>query len=230
MLSVLIAACANTNNQNQDSGQHLFILSGQSNMVRLVPEHSFTPVVTRAFGIHNVIVVKSAAGGQPIYRWDKQWINPNGQIPEKRGDLYQVLMNKVNKSIENKSIKTVTFVWMQGERDAKQKWSKVYKSSFKSVVEQLKTDLNLNSINVVIGRLSDFDLANKKYKHWTKIRNIQQQLAQELPNASWVNTDDLNDGYGKNGQPIKDDLHMSQAGYQTLGERFAQKSIALIKD
>ena len=53
------------------NGKNLFILSGQSNMVGMKPEVSFTPAVTNAFGADKVIVVKDAHGGQSIRSWCK---------------------------------------------------------------------------------------------------------------------------------------------------------------
>ena len=53
------------------SGKHLFILSGQSNMVGMKPEVSFTPAVTKQFGKENIIVVKKAHSGQSIRSWAK---------------------------------------------------------------------------------------------------------------------------------------------------------------
>ena len=45
------------------STNHLFILSGQSNMARLDPAISFTPTVAAAFGEKNITVVHDAVGG-----------------------------------------------------------------------------------------------------------------------------------------------------------------------
>jgi len=41
--------------------------------------------------------------------------------------------------------------------------------------------------------------------------------------------DDLNDGTDRKGRSIKNDLHMSAKGYVIMGERFAEKSMALLK-
>ena len=54
------------------------------------------------------------------------------------------------------------------------------------------------------------------------------QVAEELPHAEWVDTDDLNNKQGKDGQ-LRDDLHYTQEGYKILGQRFAEKAISLIK-
>jgi len=209
--------------------KHLFILSGQSNMAGLKPEESFIPTVEKAFGKETVIVIKSAQGGQPIRRWYKEWKDAAGNKPAKNGDLYDVLMNKVKPAVKGQKLASVTFLWMQGERDAKEKHAEVYKASFKGLLEQVKKDLSLKELNFVIGRLSDFDMQNKRYPHWTKVRDIQVELAKESANGEWVDTDDLNDGKNRKGKEIKDDLHYSADGYVTFGKRLAEKAIGLIK-
>ena len=68
--------------------KHLFVLSGQSNMQGHRPEEAFTPMVEKALGKEKVIVVQDALGGQPIYRWWKEWKDPEGEKPNQSGDLY----------------------------------------------------------------------------------------------------------------------------------------------
>ena len=209
--------------------KHLFILSGQSNMAGLKPEESFTPTVEKEFGKENVIVIKDAVGGQPIRRWYKEWKDAGGKGDEKAGDLYNRLMSKVNPAIKNQKIESVTFLWMQGERDAREKHGTVYKASFKGLIAQLGKDLGRKDINFVLGRLSDFDMSNKKYPHWTMVRGIQVELAKESERGEWVDTDDLNDGKNRKGKEIKNDLHYSAKGYVMFGKRLAEKAIGLIK-
>jgi len=207
--------------------KHLFILSGQSNMAGLDPKVSFIPAVEKEFGKENVIVVKSAQGGQPIRRWYKDWKDASGKAPESTGDLYDKMMGVVNPAIKDQKLATVTFVWMQGERDAKENHGEVYAASFKGLLEQLKKDLKIESINFVIGRISDFDMQNKKYPHWTMVRDAQVKVAEDDPRGEWVDTDDLNNKT-KGGKQY-DDLHCTPEGYKTMGQRFADKAIALIK-
>jgi len=214
----------------KQEGKHLFILSGQSNMVGLNPELSFTPTIEEAFGQENVIVVKDAAGGKPIRRWYKDWKPLNGTEPKAQPDLYDTLIAKVYDAIENEKIATVTFVWMQGERDANEKLGDVYEKSLTGLYKQLSNDLERKDINFVIGRLSDFDMLNEKYSHWTMIRDIQVKVAESNPRFDWINTDDLNDGVNSAGNEIKNDLHMSVKGYETMGKRFAEKAIHLIEN
>jgi hypothetical protein len=155
-LLALAAACIDA----AEEGRHLFILSGQSNMQGHRPEEAFIPAVSDALGIDRVIVVQDAQNGQPILRWWKNWKSPEGEKPESTGDLYDRLMAKVNPAIEGQVLESVTFIWMQGERDAGMRWGGVYEASLRGLYDQLSEDLGRTDINFVIGRLSDFDLKN----------------------------------------------------------------------
>ena len=209
-----------------EKGKHLFILSGQSNMVGLNPDLSFTPTVVEKFGEDNVIVVKFAQGGKPIRRWYKKWKPAKGDEPQSTGDLYDRLMSMVNTAIKGKKIETVTFVWMQGERDAKDKHDQVYAKSLNGLINQLSEDLGRKDVNFVIGRLSDCVM---KSSHWITIREAQMKVAEGSKRGAWIDTDDLNDGINKKGKKVKNDLHYTVEGYKTLGKRFAEKSIELIQ-
>ncbi len=200
---------------------HLFILSGQSNMAGLNPDISFTPTVTKAFADDQVIVVKDARGGQPIRRWYKKWKPAQGDSPKADGALYDSLMKKVNAAIKDKQADSITFVWMQGERDAKEKHGQVYEKSLLGLIEQLSDDLKRTDVNFVIGRLSDYSNDDKKYAHWTMVRKAIVKVGESGPRGAWVDTDDLNGP--KNG------LHYTKDGYKELGKRFADKAIALVR-
>lgn len=219
-----LVACAHLAVQEK----HLFILSGQSNMRRLDLNISFKPVVRAVFGKDNVIVVKDAKGGQPIRRWYKNWKPAKGDQPKASGDLYDRLMTKVYDAIKGKMISTVTFIWMQGEKDAVENHGEVYAESLKGLIKQLRQDLGRKDVNFVIGRLSDYGLYEKKTSHWQFVRKAQVAVAQTDPRGAWVDTDDLNDGKDKEGQKIKNDIHYSVDGYKILGQRFAEKAITLI--
>lgn len=212
-------------------GKHLFILSGQSNMNGLDPDISFTPTVEAEFGKENVIVVKDAQGGQPLRRWYKQWKCVTDEEPQAIGDLYDRLMGLVNTAINEKKIATVTLVWMQGERDAKEQHGDVYAAGLEGLIRQLAEDMERKDVNFVIGRLSDFGLYKNTLKeHWEMVRSAQVAVAESSSRGAWVDSDDLNSGVNKKGKPIENDLHLSVEGYRVLGRRFADKAIQLIRE
>nr|WP_299381119.1 sialate O-acetylesterase [Allomuricauda sp.] len=229
LISMLLATMVTSGCSHKPAGKHLFILSGQSNMAGLDIDLTFKPAVEEEFGKENVIAVKHAVGGTPIRRWYRNWKPLNGDEPKAKPDLYEVLLDEVNKAVANTDIATVTFIWMQGERDAREELAEVYERSLLGLYEQVKSDLNIEEMNFIIGRLSDFDMKDEKYPHWTKIRNIQVKVAESELHFAWIDTDDLNDGFNKKGKPIANDLHMSVEGYKTMGQRFADEAIELIK-
>ncbi|MFK7789878.1 MAG: sialate O-acetylesterase [Phycisphaeraceae bacterium] len=212
------------------AGKHLFILSGQSNMVGLKPEMSFTPAVIEAFGQDNIIVAKSAASGQSIRSWAKsnheQPPPTTGRVPKVRGNLYPALINTTRAAIQDQPIQTVTLVWMQGEYDLN---NTAYDAYLDELYAQLQADLDFTDINFIIGRISDAGLDNpKRLAGRLNIRHIQQTYAESHTRGAWIDTDDLNDRI-KDGKPF-DDLHYTPEGYKTLGERFAKAAIKLIQN
>ncbi len=52
---------------------HLFILSGQSNMVGVDPETGFMPEAKKLFKDEKVVYIKVAKSAQPICRWLAEW-------------------------------------------------------------------------------------------------------------------------------------------------------------
>ncbi len=210
-------------------GKHLFILSGQSNMVGMDPELSFIPTVSKAFGKNGVIIVKDAASGQSIRSWCKsnhEFPPPTtGRVPKVRGELYDRLITKVKTAIEGQTTQTVTLVWMQGESDLN---NTAYDAYLKELRAQLESDLKIKELNMVIGRISDSGLdVQKRLEGRLNIRRIQKEFAESQPQTEWVDTDDLNDR--KVDGKVIHDLHYHPEGYRILGERFAKKSIALIQ-
>ena len=224
-IGILFSSCSILKLQ-QD--KHVFILSGQSNMVRLDLSSSFIPTLESEFGKSNIIVVKDAKGAQPISRWYEKTVATENE--NEIGDLYDRLLKKVKDSIEGQKIKSLTFIWMQGERDARIENASRYEKSLLGLYHQLAEDLDRDDINFIIGRLNDFDMNNERWLHWTQIREIQQKVGESHPKFDWVNTDSFNDGINVKGETIQNDLHMSVEGYKQLGEAFAKKAIHLINE
>ena len=199
-------------------------------MARFKPEKVFQSVVEEEFGKDNIIVIKDAQGGKPINCWYKDWKSAAGEVPDSTGELYDRLMEKVKPAIEGQKLESVTFIWMQGEADAKASAGEVYAASLEGILEQLRSDLEYEDINVVCGRLSDFGMDNKKCPHWTMVRDEQVAFADSSPRYDWIDTDDLNDGEDSKGRTRPNALHYSIVGYDILGQRYAEKSIALVKN
>src|SRR5690349_13496467 len=129
---LLVLVCVNFASA-AEAKVRLFILSGQSNMAGLKPETTFTPAIKAAFPNDDNIIVKSAQGGAPIRQWVKNWKAPeNSKVksnPSVQGKLYDELMSAVKQSVGDKKVDSVVFIWMQGERDAREYLHTVYEES-----------------------------------------------------------------------------------------------------
>lgn len=227
----LVVMMAMTSLLGAAKGKDLFILSGQSNMYRLDPEISFIPALEKALGKDNFITVKSAKGGQPIIMWIKKENDATNH--KDAGILYTPLASAIETAIKGEKIKSVTFLWMQGEKDSRNDDGNnitLYKQRFLTLLKQLEADFGFSNINVVIGRLSD--AAGEKNTNWFGIRKIQEELAETLPSARIVNTDDLNDGlqlYKEKERQVKNDIHYTIEGYKIFGDRLAEAALEMVR-
>lgn len=220
----------------QSSGHHLFILSGQSNMRAPLPQ-SFQAAVEKVFGADKVIVVTLAHPSQPIRRWYKNWQLPKGQVealpkdgkaPVPNGNIYETLIASVKKATDGKTLTTVSYIWMQGEADAEAGWGAVYEESFYGVLDQIKTDLGIQKVNYVLGRINDYWTTPRGLVDGDLIRSLQQKIGEAHDYGDWVDTDDLNTGVNPWGGYSLCDGHFPTPAYAVLGERFARKACLLI--
>lgn len=211
-----------------DKPAHIFILSGQSNMAGMDPKAGFVPEAEKLFPDSEVVYFKVARGGQPIRHWVNEWnqlaekheLSPRIESPK----FYQQILDQYAKLAKaHPKPASVTFCWMQGERDAKENLSAAYTEALKQLISNLRRDLEQPEMNVVIGRLSD----NKKDNaSWTAVREAQVGVASSDPRGAWVDCDDLNNKVRK-GVEV-DDLHYTKEGYALLGKRYARQARALV--
>lgn len=210
-----------------DRPVHLFILSGQSNMVGMKPETGFLPEAAALLPDADVAFIKVAKGGEPIRKWVDEWpdiATKHGLKPEQGGAPYypQIIRQMTDLLAKHPHPASITFCWMQGERDAKTQLDKAYADALQQLIANLRRDLKFPEMNVVIARISD----SGNDPSWQAVREAQVNLAKADPRAAWVDCDDLNNKT-KAGKTIND-LHYTQPGYELLGKRFARQAKALI--
>ena len=221
--------------EKSDHPVHLFILSGQSNMAGMNPETGFMPEAKKLFKDEKVVYIKVAKGGQPICRWVKEWediAKEKGldskhiqKITKSEGvQFYQPILDQYKDMLEKYPNPTsVTFCWMQGERDASGGADAAYKEALKLLITYLRRDLKRPDMNFVIGRISD---AAPERPSWVAVRKAQHEIADEDPRGGWVDVDDLNNRE-KDGEIINA-VHYTKEGYVILGQRFARQGHALV--
>lgn len=212
----------------------LFILSGQSNMAGMKPEAGFVPEAKKLFPGEEVVYIKVAVGGQPIRLWVAEWneIAAKHKLTTQRPaalgnqDYYAQIMQQVEKVSAGKPAPlSVSFCWMQGERDAREKLDAAYSEALSTLIANLRRDLKRPDMNFVIGRLSDFGKPTDA--PWQAVRKAQVDLASADKLGAWVDCDDLNDKKDAAGA-TRDDLHYTPAGYELLGRRYARQAQLLL--
>ena len=212
----------------EKTGKHLFILSGQSNMTGAV-KAAFTAHVGERYGKENTVVVMRMKSGRGIRFWVADYDQPADRgLTEKKmtsnGMEYKPLIEAALAAVKAQSFDTVGFIWMQGESDANNRLSEVYKESFLKLVGQLRKDLKREDLYCVIGRINDYARSRSDNAHWHCVREAQVKLGKISGNA-WIDTDDLNGGDADNPDG---DIHFPRDGAAKLGQRFAKKAIELI--
>ncbi len=230
-LAIVASTCA------ADRPSHLFILSGQSNMAGMKPEAGFVPEAAKLFPEADVAYIKVSQGGQPIRYWVEEWnaiaakhgidVEAARAKDKNSGTIYyQPILDQFAKLLtQHPNPASVTFCWMQGERDAKENLDAAYSDALKQLIDNLRRDLKLPEMRVVIARLSDWGKPDNA--PWQAVREAQVALANSDPFAAWVDCDDLNNKE-RNGKAI-DDLHYTPEGYKVLGERYVRQATALIE-
>ncbi|MBB65611.1 MAG: hypothetical protein CMO81_11175 [Waddliaceae bacterium] len=220
----------------EDRPVHLFILSGQSNMAGMNPKTGFMPEANKLFQGEKVVYIKVAKGGQPICRWVKEWED----IAKKKGldskriqritkgegvQFYQPILDQYQAMLKkHPKLTSVTFCWMQGERDANGGAHAAYKDALKLLISKLRRDLKRPDMNIVIGRIGDYALDRPSC---VAVRKVQREIADEDARGAWVDVDDLNDRE-VDGKIINAVHYNRPEGYITLGRRFARQGHALV--
>ncbi len=176
-----------------------------------------------------VVYFKIARGGQPIRLWVDEW-NAIAKKHDLKSEIkqttyYQPILKQYQQLIaKHPNPASVTFCWMQGERDAKEKLDAAYTDAMTQLISNLRRDLKQPKMNFVIGRLSDF--GKDDFTQWQNVRKSQVDVANNDKLGAWVDCDDLNDKE-KNGVK-RNDLHYTQEGYELLGRRYVRQAKALI--
>ena len=141
--------------------------------------------------------IKVARGGQPIRFWVAEWNEIAGEhgidVEAARANdnnpgtiYYEPILKQYRELLEeHPQPASVTFCWMQGERDARGQLSAAYADALRQLIANLRRDLEQPEMNFVMGRLSDF--GGEDDAHWQRVREAQVQVAarrrQRLPGS-----------------------------------------------
>lgn len=178
------------------------------------PELAIAHELSRAFPDEKIGLIKHAKGGTAIRLWQPR-------MPLVRG-----LFQKLDDSQKAGGGEVAALFWMQGERDARFH-EPAYAKKFQNLIQAVRQKSDQPELPVVFGRISRI-IPEREYTD--QIRQIQQQVADELANVVMIDTDALErkpEEITVNGKPTKLLAHYSSRGQIDLGTQLAQAYLKL---
>jgi hypothetical protein len=147
-------------------------------------------------------LVPCAVGGTPLRRWAKG------------ADLYEKALSRAKIAAQAGVIKGV--LWHQGETDTtKQENADSYEKRLTQMFRNLRTDLGLPDLPIVVGQLGEFlSQSPGKYPYAETVRNAIKHMPAVLPHVGYADSAGLSDKGDK--------LHFSADAQKELGARFAK--------
>lgn len=144
-------------------------------------------------------LVPCAVGGTPLRRWIKG------------ADLYEQAVSRARRAAQAGVLKGV--LWHQGESDTENKQNaETYEARLTQMFKDLRGDLGLPALPIVVGQLGDF-LAPEKYPYVETVRGAIQHIPVVVPGVGYASAA----GLGHKG----DNLHFSADAEKKLGARYA---------
>lgn len=145
-------------------------------------------------------LVPCAVGGTPLRRWVKG------------ADLYEGAVSRAQAAARDGRIKGV--LWHQGESDTgKQENAESYETRLTQMFVDLRQDLGLPDLPIVVGQLGEF-LTHEKYPYAATVRGAIEHLPAVMEGVGYADSKGL-DHKG-------DALHFSADAEQEMGARFAR--------
>jgi len=145
-------------------------------------------------------IIKHSVGGTDLAR---QW------SPKNKSSLYAALLRKVKAAQKSRRIEIIGFLWMQGERDSREKAkAEAYAKNLAGLVRAARKDYSAPRMLFVSGRVNP---PEGVYKYVGLVRKAQEQCAE--PGYAYIDCDSLSKG--------SDNLHYDTKGLVEMGNRFA---------
>lgn len=177
-------------------------------MQRLSPAYEFGLTISRLTK-SNVGLVVNARGGSSINSW----------LKGSEDGYYEKTLSRIREAMNYGVIKAV--LWHQGEADCSD-YDK-YMGKLQKLISDLRTDLGMNELPVVVGQISRWDGWTKRPEGTKAFNEMIKTVSDFIPNSDFVSSEGI--------KPYNDefDPHFDTGGQLILGKRYAYKVIDLLK-
>jgi hypothetical protein len=187
----------------------------------LGPELSFGRTLSDSMPGTKIAFIKHSVGGTYLATADN-WLPPSSNNGN-GGTLYKNMMNTIDKAIKafNSAFDTsqytprwAGFVWFQGEFDAYQtSYANAYEKNLTNLIKDIRSKVGVEDLPVILPMI---DVQNQ-WTYNSTVRAADIAVSQKLENVDTVDT---------KGLPT-DGTHYRAAGYITIGQRCAQRWLAM---
>lgn len=177
-------------------------------MQRLSPAYEFGITISRLTK-SDVGLVVNARGGSSINSW----------IKGSKDGYYEKTLSRIREAMKYGEVKAV--LWHQGETDCAD-YDK-YMAKLQKLITDLRTDLGMEDLPVVVGQISRWDGWTKRPEGTKAFNEMITTVTDFIPNSGFVTSEGI--------KPYKDefDPHFDTGGQLLLGKRYAYKVIDLLK-
>lgn len=169
-------------------------------MQALGPAYSFARKMSD-LSKHPIGLIVNARGGSSINSWLKG-------SPDR---YYEATLERVRTALQQGGILKAV-IWHQGESDWQE--PEVYQKKLTCLIEDLRTDLNMPQLPIVVGQLSQWNWTGRP-EGTASFNEMLSHLPSTLPWTACVSSEGLN----RLADP--DDPHFDTEGQLLLGERYA---------
>lgn len=173
------------------------------------PGRTFAKLYKEHFKVENVGIIPTSVGGTPLAAW-----MPGGKDFHSERHPYDDALEMARFALNDGDISVI--LWHQGETDAKLKTTD-YKEKLITVITNLRKDLNLENVPVILGGLGTFLDPAYEGEKYTK---LIKEAAAELPLAGFVSAEGLTDR--------GDNLHFDTPSQHEFGRRYFEEYRRLV--
>ncbi|MCC6144003.1 MAG: sialate O-acetylesterase [Candidatus Hydrogenedentes bacterium] len=154
-------------------------------------------------------LIATAHGGTSMDQWNPELRDKGGE--SLYGSMYQSFL------AAGGDVRGI--LWYQGESDASPEASRVYLEKMKNLVAAMREDFRRPNLPFLMVQIGRFVIPEGDAMSWSKIRQLELQASQEIPNTGIVPAIDLR---------LDDLIHVGTAGLKVLGHRLANEAMRLV--
>ncbi|VAW10372.1 probable acetyl xylan esterase AxeA [hydrothermal vent metagenome] len=176
------------------------------------PGFAFGRKMAKNYPNADIYLIPCAVGATSIQKWERGAYHKTTQIYP-----YDSAMSVTKEALKVGELKGI--LWHQGESDSKPKRSAKYEERLKELMQRIRTELNADSVPIVVGELGRFHAKRRPYAD--SINEIINRVPQFIPFTAVVSSETLTDR--------NDSTHFDSKSYRKLGKRYANKMIELQK-